>query len=282
MRLIERRSLLVLLLALVGATLGAAQDIKVFTARKIVTMNPSQPEATAVAVRRDRVVSVGTLASLEPWLRGHEHEIDRSFDDKVLLPGLIDNHLHPNLAAIVTPMHWVTPHPWKLVTGNVEGVRGRRAFLSRLAELDSALGDNREWLLTWGYHQLFHGEIDRGDLDRISLERPIVAWHRSFHEIYLNSVALETLEMTAEQFTNHPAIDFEKGHFFETGLGAAVGRLSPYLMAPERYLRGLEMTRDIIRAGGITTIADMNFGGVDVDTQWRLLEKAWDNEDTPF
>jgi hypothetical protein len=49
--------------------------VTVFTARKIVTMDPGWPEATAVAVQDGRILSVGTLDDLQPWLRRFPHTI---------------------------------------------------------------------------------------------------------------------------------------------------------------------------------------------------------------
>ena len=54
--------------------------------------------------------------------------------------------------------------------------------------------DNSGWIITWGYHHLFHGSISRAILDRICPNRPLIVWHRSFHEIYLNSQAVEAME----------------------------------------------------------------------------------------
>ena len=59
--------------------------IKVYTARKILTMNPSWPTGTAIAVEADRIVEVGSLATMQPWLDAHPHEIDRQFADAFLL-----------------------------------------------------------------------------------------------------------------------------------------------------------------------------------------------------
>ena len=44
------------------------QHITVYTARAIHTMNPSLPLATVVAVSGDRIIEVGSLESLRPWL----------------------------------------------------------------------------------------------------------------------------------------------------------------------------------------------------------------------
>jgi len=56
--------------------------ITVFVAKKIVTMDPTQPTATAVAVRDGQILSVGSLPDLEPWLKNNKHTIDEQFKDK--------------------------------------------------------------------------------------------------------------------------------------------------------------------------------------------------------
>ena len=92
------------------ATVVSATELVVYTARKIITMEPALPEATAVAVADGRIVSVGTLESLKPWLAVSEVTIDRSLEDKVLLPGFIDPHVHPSLPAAIFP----APEPRRL------------------------------------------------------------------------------------------------------------------------------------------------------------------------
>lgn len=257
-------------------------DLQVFTAKKIITMDESLPEATAVAVRDDRIVAVGSLESLQPWLDAYDHDVSDIFKDKILLPGFIDNHLHPIMAAILLPMEFVTPHDWNLPGRIVKGVRGRDAYLARIRELEGAMTDPNEALFAWGYHHLFHGEISRADLDAISSTRPIIAWHRSFHEIYANTPALAMMRIKKEDVAEHPAVDYDKGHFFETGLLRAFLALTPKLLAPKWIERGLEMTREIVHAGGITTIADMATGLFSLNMEINAMKKALDTDDTPF
>ena len=68
------------LLALILATPALAKDqpgaITVFIAKKIVTMDPTQPTATAVAVRDGQILSVGSLQDLAPWLKNNKYTID--------------------------------------------------------------------------------------------------------------------------------------------------------------------------------------------------------------
>lgn len=76
---LTKRALVGVSCALALASQVVAQQpsdtITVFIARKIVTMNPSQPTATAVAVRGREIVGVGTLENLQPWLKLHPHRI---------------------------------------------------------------------------------------------------------------------------------------------------------------------------------------------------------------
>ena len=43
------------------------KSITVFVAKKVVTMDPSLPVATAVAVSDGKILSVGSLEDLKPW-----------------------------------------------------------------------------------------------------------------------------------------------------------------------------------------------------------------------
>ncbi len=259
-----------------------APPLRVFVAREVVTMEPTLPRATAVAVADGRIVEVGSLKSLRPWLDARPHEIDRRFEDKVLLPGLIEPHLHPYLSAVLLPMAFITPHDWALPGRKVRGVRGQSAYLARLAELEAEAGAPDEWLDTWGYHPLFHGEIGRAELDRISTARPILVWHRSFHELFLNTRALEVLGLDEAALAGHDNVDIARGRFYENGLGVVMSQLAPRLFEPARYRRGLELGSKAIHAGGITTVADMAFGLVDLETEWSYLKSVWGDARTPF
>lgn len=89
-------------------------EIVVYVARKIRTMEPSLPEATAVAVRDGQIVEVGSLETLKPWLDAHPHRIDRMFEKHVLTPGFIDPHLHPAMAAYLLQCEFITAMEWQL------------------------------------------------------------------------------------------------------------------------------------------------------------------------
>lgn len=260
--------------------------IRVFTARRIITMNPSWPSGNAVAVRDGRILEVGTLHSLRPWLDAHPYELDHTFSDAILMPGFIDPHLHAVQAATLLPMHFITALEWKLPGRNIPATHGHDAYVARLTEIERSLTDPAEPLFTWGYHALWHGEIRRQHLNRISRTRPMVVWQRSFHELMMNDAMLESLDITAERVRGRPQIDFENGHFFENGLGYAISRLNPILMSDAWLRGGLDQLRAVVHAGGHTTIGDMAVGIFQFEREVELIQQTFGSkeggEDTPF
>ena len=259
----------------------ACESTRIFVARNIVTMDPQRPLARAVAVRDGRIAAVGSLAEVRAALEPGSYELDERFADKVLMPGLIDNHLHPSMAALLLPMRFATPFDWSLPDREVRGIREPAAWWARLGELEADTPAG-EWLYVWGYHGLFHGPLSRADLDAVSSTRPIVIWHRSFHEIFLNSAALRALELDEAAVGGHPQVDFARGHFYETGVEVAFARLAPRLLSPRRVLGGLALTRESIHRGGITTIADMAFGLFDPDAELTAYRAMLGGKAVPF
>ena len=256
--------------------------ITVYTARRVHTMNPSMPHADAVAVRDGRIVEAGALETLSPWLDAHPHVVDRTFERHVLLPGFIDPHLHPSMAAVLLPLHFITAMEWRLPWATVAPTRGPDAYRARLREIERSLADPAEPLITWGYHEIWHGPMHRQALNRISATRPVIVWQRSFHALYANDAALRWMDLDEEALARHPQIDAAAGHFFETGRSVANARMAPYLLDPDRFRDGLRRVRQAVHHGGHTTIADMAFAIFDEEQEWGALCEVLDGEDTPF
>ena len=265
------------------APLAVAEPMRVYTASSIITMDESLPRAGAVAVADGHIVAVGDVDSMNAWLEAREHVIDERFSDKVLLPGLIDNHLHPLMAAILLNSRWITPQRWSLPGREVEPTRGREAYLERVANEAAASAVYDEPFISWGYHELWHGVVRRADLDLIAPRRPVILWQRSFHEIVVNSAALRWLGFDPDEDQEPVDVDFESGRFSERGLVAALGRIVPYLLAPDRLSVGLDALRTIIHQGGITTIADMGVGGyLGLTEEAAIHRSTFENPDTPI
>lgn len=271
---------LILAVALSPAALAGDNDkLTVFTAGKIITMETALPEATAIAVANGRIVAVGNLASLQPWIDERGADINRRFEDKVLMPGFIDPHVHPSLPAILTLFPFIAPDDWRLPTGDFPGETTPEGYVARLQELVEAHYADPERdpnipFITWGYHQLWHGEVFRDKLNALFPEQPVMLWHRSFHELIGNDAAFELLGISAADVANVNEADWARGHFWENGLMVLLPSM-PFLMQPARYEAGLNNFFEMLHRGGVTSAMDMGIGifGDPVGEQ-RLIRKV--------
>ena len=254
----------------------------VYLAKKIITMNKQQPVASAVAVSNGKIISVGSLESVRSALPKYQLVIDQGFSEKVIMPGLIDNHLHPALAGVLLPSHFITPFDWELPQQSVKGVQGREAYLTRLRELEASFENSEKMLITWGYHQYFHGDIRRIDLDKLSATRPILMWQRSFHELVMNTAALKALQITEEGLAHPEATNYENGHFWELGLFSIFPKLAPIILAPARFQQGMHDGLLHAQMNGVTTLADQGTPLFNLDMELASLNKVLSESKLPL
>ena len=139
-------------------------DVVIYTAKKIITMEPSLPEASAVAVADGRIVAVGSLDSMTYWSNQKTTTINTRFKDKVIMPGFIEPHVHPSLPAVLTQFPFIAPDSWSLPTGEFPAATTPEAYVARLKALVAEHTDTTIPFITWGYHSLWHGDLYREQL----------------------------------------------------------------------------------------------------------------------
>src|ERR1700758_734404 len=93
---IVKRYFLHVVVALAFALCATAQtnpaaDLIIQNAR-VWTVDPSQPEAQAVAILGDRIVAVGSNQQVEVWRGAHTSVVDAG--GRRLMPGFNDAHVH--------------------------------------------------------------------------------------------------------------------------------------------------------------------------------------------
>lgn len=292
---ITRREQLAMLAAspfAVAASNGgpAYPKVTIFEAAKIVTMEPSNPSARFVAVAGGVILGLGnSLAELEPWTRGRTVEVDRRFAKDVLMPGLIDPHVHPMLAAVALNMPYLAPDDWKLPSGYYPGVQTQQGYRQRLAEL--LAGSQADPFICWGYHEIFHGPLDRAVLDQMAPDRPVIIWQRGFHDIIVNTAMMKRwgfetqtqLDVAIAAAHADPThIDFAKGHFSETGTNVALTKMQPVILTAEKIQRGMAALKQMMLASGVTTVSDMGIGVfASVDMEAGLIRAAFEQPSNP-
>ena len=235
--------------------------ITIYQARKIVTMNPSRPLATHVAVRDGRILGAGSLDELTGW---GKHKIDRTFADKVLMPGLVEGHSH-----VAEGVQWRfvycgyfdrTDPGGKVWTG----VKSIDEVVARLRVANAKLYDSKQPLTGWSLDPIYfdNRRMTRQHLDQISDARPIAVMHASMHIMNVNTRALELAGLLRKGI-NHPGIPLGddglptgeiKGPDAMTPLGPHVGLDRALLASDEPGLR--DFARLCVRKG-VTTAADL-------------------------
>jgi predicted amidohydrolase YtcJ len=164
--------------------------ITIFVARQIITMNPSNPEATHVAVRDGRILGAGTLEEVAGW---GTYTLDETFRDHVLVPGLIDAHAHSTEGATgILPYVGYFPRPAP-DGSTLDGIQSIPRLIEFLKELNSEMTDPSATLVGVGFDPIYFTgpRISAVELDEISTTRPIFLLHASLHTATVNTAMLE-------------------------------------------------------------------------------------------
>ena len=255
----------------------------IFVARSFITMDDSRPRATAVAVEDGVIVAVGEIDEVVDAV-GPDHVVDDTLADHTVITGFIDQHLHPFLAASTLTTEIIAPEDWVLPERVHPAASTPADFDERLVAAHQRLNDG-EWLFSWGYHSLWHGELSRQRLDALVGDRPCAIWQRSVHEWYINSAATEALGITPGRMSGwglaSEQLDVERGHYWENGWMLALGRyLMPVFLTEDRMRAGLHQLVEYLHMNGVTAI---NEPGIYWAIEpWDLYQEILGAEDVPF
>ena len=231
----------------------------IYSARKIITMNASRPNATHVAVRDGRILGAGSIEELKAW---GPHELDDRFAYKVLMPGLVEAHAHLMAGGLwrytycgYFDLRDPDGHNWP-------GGRTLEAVIGQLSGASARQPDGP--LLGWGFDPIYFGtqRVSRHDLDRVSSTRAVGVLHASGHILNVNSFALEKAGLLRAG-VEHPGIPLGadglptgelKGPDAMTAASAVVGLDRSFLSGDEFGIRAF--AKLAVRAG-VTTSTDL-------------------------
>ncbi len=244
-----------------GALAAPPASVVIYTAKEIVTLDPARPSVAAVAVAENRILATGSLDQVRTAVGRRPFRLDATFANQVIVPGLIAQHDHPLLAGLTMTSEIIAIENWVLPQGTAQAARSPSEYMQRLKEANERQKDPHGLLLTWGYHQYFHGPLRKADLDSISSTRPIIVWHRSAHEFYLNSAAERKYRITRKWFdqledSERKQSDFDNAHYMEQGAYAVLRKILPAVASPERIQAGLKFVREYYHANGVTLGAE--------------------------
>ncbi len=152
----------------------------------IITINPSRPQAQAVAIKNSRIIKVGENAEIESLIKKSTKVVD--LNRKTVIPGLIDTHIH------------MAGFGKTLTEISLRGVQSIKEMQDKLKErVEKA--EEEEWILGRGWDQDRLKEKrypTRWDLDELSPNNPVVFTRVCGHVCVVNTRTLEKAGITAE------------------------------------------------------------------------------------
>ncbi len=226
----------------------------VFLNGKVITVDSENRIAEAVAVRKGRIVAVGSNEEV----RSHIGEGTRIIDleGRALLPGFIDTHTHPSHAAVRLYEIDLRSPP----------VRSIKDVLRLVAEKAEELGPGK-WVRGTNYNEaklVERRHVTRWELDEAAPENPVFITKETGHEFVANSMALKIAGITRGT-PDPPGGKIDRradgeptGVLYETAGRLVREHIPSYTV--EEVKEGLKRVWDQFAEWGITTTHD---AGVD-------------------
>jgi hypothetical protein len=137
-------------------------------------------------------------------------------------------------------------------------------------------------VVAYGYHNLVHGDLTRTDLDAMAPDQPLVVWHYSSHDFYLNSAAIEAAGFTPALAQSFHGVDLDEngeltGRIYEDAALLVIQAYAGVVLAPENVTEGFHGFSSMLRQAGVTTTAEMAYGLFGWDMEDANIRSNWGN-----
>ncbi|PYI78755.1 MAG: amidohydrolase [Verrucomicrobia bacterium] len=180
------RAVAAILLFVSGVSAGADTADIVLINGNIYTVNDKQPDAEAIAVKRDRIVFVGANRDAQKFCDDKTRIIDLA--GKTVTAGFTDSHCH---------IFGIGQREMNL---NLENTNRLEDFLAKVQER-AAKTDGGKWITGRGWIETFWKPPrfpTRSDLDKIAPCNPVFLVRGDGHAAIANSAALKIAAITAD------------------------------------------------------------------------------------
>ena len=176
----------------------------ILTNGKIITVDPEDTIAEAIAARGGRIIAVGSAPQIRACVDHRTTVIN--LQGKMVTPGLIDSHAHlPPFGS--RELLWV----------KLQGIQTKKEILERIAERAEKT-EAGSFINAWGMESHELGFLNRYDLDEVTTKHPVLVVHTTGQWGVANSAALK-LAGVNRATVSPPGSRVEKGPTGEpTGL----------------------------------------------------------------
>lgn len=251
----------------VAAEVGGPADV-IFHNGPILTMNDHAPRAQAVAIRGERILTVGWAREARIHASPRTRMID--LKGRTLMPGFIDPHMHMTTAQFDD---WLNVSPMRLSSFE-QVMEALRAGVARTPPGDWVRAQGFDRAITKGGRALTLAE-----LDALAPNHPVFVVEINGHIAYVNSRALELAQVSRDT-PNPPNASFERdangdltGRLDEGGAYAPFLMKMPVVTATEMQAR-LGRLFEAASKVGCTTLHDCGIGSLGGERDLRLMQAA--------
>jgi predicted amidohydrolase YtcJ len=260
---------------------GGGSADAIFFGGDILTMNPAQASAEAVAIQGGKIMKVGSLASLKS-LQGADTKLI-NLNGQTLMPGLVEPHVHIIGTAFSEEIFL-----------NLSNFSMPHDSLDSLVQKLTAYSKNfkdGEWINAFGVDpsrtEPFMSELTADILDKVSTTKPIFVMNQSMHIAYVNRKALEMAGLTdsSPDPKGGKLLKDSKGHL--TGVVYESPAFYLFLKKMPQPTQAV-IEQAVAKVGqrlvskGVTTSAEITVGGyLGVDKEYALFKEMTSNGKLP-
>ncbi|MDQ6597225.1 amidohydrolase [Bacillus salipaludis] len=236
----------------------------IISSNSIFTGLADKPEPASIAIRDNKIIGMGSMNEMLPLI--NENTEIYQFEDELVMPGFHDFHLHLMMAGL------------QLVSVDLASARSEEEAAKKVFEFAQENPDE-EWIIGMQWDSSYWGPQQmptRHSLDQVILDRPVFLLHAEGHFAWLNSKALEVLQIN--EFTPDPEFgSYEKvngkltGILYENAVTTASEKALNF--SKEKKSRILERFMEEAAKYGITSVNDMFAPFDEVLRDYKLLEE---------
>ncbi len=250
----------------------------ILTNGNFYTVDSSQPNAEAIAIKGQRILSVGTSEAIKKYKGPNTKVID--LEGQFAMPGFIEGHGHfSGLGKSLINLNFLNAKDWDEIV--------------RMVEEKAKTLEPGEWIEGRGWHQeKWQTPLDRqvngypfhDALSAVTPDNPVILRHASGHSLFANKKAME-LSGVSKETPNPSGGEIVRsnsgeaiGVFEERAMGIVRSAYQEYLNTindEQRYdiwLRGIELAEQNCLENGVTSFQDAGTSYLELDRYTELAK----------
>ena len=240
-------------------------DLILFNANAI-TLNPQQPIAQLVAIRKNKIHAVTDNGALPDFKKKHTQVVDCR--GKTILPGFCDSHFH---------IHASASSRVSLDLSNQKKIQSISDIQDKIRDFSKNLAP-QTWIRATGYNDFYLVEKrhpNRWDLDKAAPNHFLKLTHQTRHACVLNSLALNCTGIS--RYTSDPPEGLIERDLISGEPNGILFEMNNFLakkippLNKKEINQGIMLLNSELLSLGITSVHDASsHNGID---QWRFLCK---------